>query len=441
MHASSSRRARRAAAAAVALALLLSGCTAEAAPAFTPKAQTEADLPADVQGQLQGVVEKAMAATGSSGAIVGVWVPWSGTWVAGLGTSDGSTPVTTDMAFRIGDVTRLMTCDVLYALADREIVSLDDPVTKYVNGVADLTSVSLLDLCNGAAGLGSSEPTLRPGWLTNPNRVWSAKEEASYGLERARVAPGTEYRDSDAGYLILGEALERATDKSAAELIRTYVTAPLGLDDTQLPSRAPAAPSTGPVLNGTYLPPGPEGAGLDCTAPIDVTVSSSSIGFTDSGVVSTIDDLGLYLQAEAAQALRIKDKPARFGSPLPAAADAPSWYQATGGAFLLGTMIGQHGWAPGYLTAGYSDPETGLTVAVVLNNANDMNGLVDLLARQLAAIASKAPAADGATAPEFALPFTAEQYDELITANAVCPLPQPEAEVPADEGEPASDEG
>ncbi len=59
-------------------------------------------------------------------AIVGVWAPWSGSWVAGIGTQDreGGAELSTDMSFRIADVTRLMTCDVLYALADRDVVEL-----------------------------------------------------------------------------------------------------------------------------------------------------------------------------------------------------------------------------------------------------------------------------------------------------------------------------
>lgn len=432
MHVLRSRRSRGAAAGAIAVSLVvaLSGCAGEPAPSFTPVAHADGELPAEVQGQLQSAVETAMAATGSTGAIVGVWVPWSGSWVAGLGTAgpDDDTPVTTDMSFRIGDLTRLMTCDVLYALADRDVVGLDDPVTDYVNGVADMASVTLLDLCNGTGGVGSSETSLRGDWLTNPTRVWTAKEISGYGLEREPAASGVAFRDSDAGYMILGEALERATGKTAPALIAEYVAEPLGLEHTALPGPAAGPPASGPVLGGSYLPPLPEGAGLDCAAPVDVTVSSSSIGFTDSGAVSTIDDLGLYLQAEAAQALRTKEGPKRFGTPLPAYENAPSWYQATGGAYLVGDMIGQFGWAPGYLTAGFSDPKTGFTVAVVLNGGSAGSDMIAYLGWQLAALASKTPAAGGMNAAEFALPFTPDQWAAPIVAGALCPIPDPAAE-------------
>ena len=420
----SSRRWRAAAATAAVLGLVLIGCSSEETFSYTPPEQVDATLPDETVAALQGAVDNAIAASGASGAIVGVWVPWSGTWVAATGTqskADGG-ELSTDMSFRIADVTRLMTCDVLYALADEGTVELDAKVPEYVSGVADMDDITLLDLCNGTSGAGSSEKTVKAAWKNTPDRVWAPLELAGYGLGRTRVAPHTTFRDSDAGYLLLGLALERASGMSARELIAEYVTEPLELAETSLPPAAAAPPSDGPVLEGHYMNKG-EG-GYDCAAPVDITTLSSSTGFTDSGAVSTITDLGRYIQAEATQALRTKDDPDRFATPLPVAEDAPTWYQATGGAYIAGSMIGQHGWTPGYATAAYSDPTTGFTVAVVLNDSTAGAVFAQQLSWELAAIASKAPAASGETAPEFGLPFTAEQY-HAATAEAALPCIPP----------------
>lgn len=421
----SSRRWRAAAATAAVLALVLTGCSEGESFTYTPPAQAEGALPDDTVAAMQEAVDSAIAASGASGAIVGVWVPWSGTWVTASGTQDraGDKALETDMSFRIADVTRLMTCDVLYALVDEGTVELDAKVPKYVSGVADMQDITLLDLCNGTSGTGSSEPTVKSAWLNTPERVWAPLELAGFGLGRERVPAHTTYRDSDAGYLLLGLALERASGMSASELIAEYVTEPLGLPDTSLPRPAAAPPSTGPVMNGHYLP-AVEG-GFNCEAPVDITTLSSSSGFTDSGVVSTITDLGRYAQAEAAQVLRTQEEPDRFGAPLPVSAKSPSWYQATGGAYLVGSMIGQHGWTPGYATAAYSDPTTGFTVAVVLNDSTAGATIAPYLSWELAAIASKAPAASGQTAPEFGLPFTAEQYHQAIADAAVACVAPP----------------
>ena len=421
----SSRRLRAALGAVAILALALTGCSADDSFTYTPPTQVEGGLPDDTAAQLQAAVDQALTVTGTPGAVVGVWVPWSGTWVTATGTQGaaGDTAVSTDMSFRVADVTRLMTCDVLYGMADDNLIELNGSVADHVPGVADMQDATLLDLCNGTAGIGSSVSHVQPYLFNTPGRVWAPLQLASFGLGEKRSELGV-FRDSDAGYLMLGMALERASGKGADDLIAEYVTDPLDLASTVLPADESAAPAPEPALAGNYLPQ-IEG-GYDCTAPIDITELSASVGYTDSGVVSTIADLGRYAQAEAAQALRANNaEPARFGAPLPVSEKSPSWYQATGGAYLVGSMIGQQGTIPGYSTAAYSDPATGFTVAVVMNNST-AGSTATYLAWQLAAIASKAPAASGQTAPEFGLPFTAQQYQDQIAATAVCAPPPAE---------------
>ena len=65
----------------------LAGCSADAARrAGSARRRPMAPSLTTRPQQLQDAVDFAMAATGSSGAIVGVWAPWSGSWVAGVGT-------------------------------------------------------------------------------------------------------------------------------------------------------------------------------------------------------------------------------------------------------------------------------------------------------------------------------------------------------------------
>ena len=102
---------------------------------------------------------------------------------------------------------------------------------------------------------------------------------------------------------------------------------------------------------------------------------------------------------------------------------APSWYVAGGGVIRPGSLVGQFGSIPGYATAAFSDAGTGLTVAVVLNNSGGGRYFAERLALELAAIASKAPATDGAATPDAGLPWTAQQYHDQIAASAICAAP------------------
>lgn len=423
-----------------AMLLTLSGCAGGQEIRLDLPPQSEAAFDAETQASLEGAVGHAMAMAAASGAIVGVWAPWSGSWVAGLGTvgAEGEIPVTPSMAFRAGDVTRSMTCDVLYGLAADGRVSLDDAVTDYAAGVPTLKDVTLAQLCDGTSGIGSYAAALAPIWTSNPGRVWGTRELASFGLGEAKVTDaGVAYKDADAGYVLLGIALENATKMTAAQLLSEYVFSPLAMRQTSLPSPAAAAPAD-ESLPGFQIGRNADGA-ADCTVMQDVTVMSSSIGFTDSGVVTTVTDLGRYMQALAAGSLlahkaggdeesdAAKLAAGRYATPLAVFEGAPAWFTATGGALQAGSLIGQFGSMPGYLTAAFADPATGLVVVVVLNNSTANPALVRDLAWQLAAIASKAPAAAESTAPEFGLPWTAEQYGEEITQLAVC-QPAPETE-------------
>lgn len=418
------RRRHTAAAVLIALGLVLAGCAVDTPASSNPPDQPSAALPDATTTQLKDAVEFAMAATGSSGAVVGVWAPWSGSWVAGVGTQHpgGGGSVSADMQFRAGKITRAMTCDVLYAVAAKHLLHLDDSVSKFVAGVPEATSITLQQLCDGTSGIGSFTPELLPLWLTNPSRVWDPRELAGYGLgQNPTGAPGAAYGDSDGGYVLLGLALERATGKSAAELISQYVTGPLNLSSTELPPDTQLLPATnGPVLRGLVSMKGAKG--LACTDPTDITKLSPSVGYTDAGVVSTIADLGRYGRALATGVL-LHNGDKRFGQPMAAYANAPAWLTAAGGAIQAGSLIGQYGSIPGYLSAVFSDPSSGLTVAVVLNNSAAPGTMAADLAWQLAAIASKAPAAAHQKAPEAGLPWTAQQFHDAIAKAAVCPLP------------------
>ncbi|AOX46030.1 MULTISPECIES: serine hydrolase domain-containing protein [unclassified Microbacterium] len=416
------RSAAIAIAGASALAVVLSGCTPQASVALDVPAQVDAPLPEATVSELQDAVTTAMAATGSTGAIVGVWAPWSGTWVSGLGTQGpGGAEVTTDLTFRAADVTGAMTCDAVYRLAADGTLSLSDPITQWVSNLPGYEDITLRQLCDGTSGLASYTSVLEGMVLNNPDRAWNPRELMAYGIASPRLnAPGASFGDSATNYLLAGLAVERATGESLAQVISERVAEPLGLDATALPSSAPANPAAS-SLQGYWSQPSPEGV-WNCTDPREFTEMSASYGGAAAGAVTDITDLGHYAQALASGAL-LPDGDDRFASPVPVGGDQPTWFTASGGAFQAGSLIGQYGWMPGYMVGAFADPRTGMSIAVVLNNSGGNKMTSAWLAWELAAIASKAPAAQGQTAPEAGLPWTSQQMRDGILANAICPQP------------------
>ncbi|MFJ4036734.1 serine hydrolase domain-containing protein [Microbacterium sp. NPDC090007] len=417
---------RRSAAIAIAgagvLAVVLSGCTAEGPVAVNVPTQVDGPLPEATVAEMRDAVTAAITATGSTGAIVGVWAPWSGTWVSGVGTqSPGGAEVTPDLTFRAGEVTGAMTCDALYILDADGTLSMDDPVTTWVSGLPGYEAITLRQLCDGTSGLGSYTTILDGMVLQNPDRVWNARELVAYGISQPRRnAPGEAFSASATNADLAGLAVERATGESLSTVIAERVTGPLGLAATGIP--APAAATPGPSsLTGHWSQPNGEGA-FDCAAPLEFSTMSSSYGGASAGAVTDIDDLGRYAQALATGALLPAEND-RFAAPVPVGGDQPTWFTAAGGAYQAGSLIGKFGWTPGYLVGAFADPQTGMSVAVVLNNSAGDKNTGAWLAWQLAAIASKAPAAAGQTMPEAGLPWTAEQMRDTIAGAAICAPP------------------
>nr|WP_154923707.1 serine hydrolase domain-containing protein [Microbacterium testaceum] len=420
------RRWRRSAAVAIAgagaLALVLSGCTSQGTVSIDVPAQVDAPLPEATVTEMRDAVSAAITATGATGAIVGVWAPWSGTWISGVGTqSPGGAEVTDDLQFRAADVTGAMTCDAVYRLAADGRFALDDPITQWVSNVPGYEDITLRQLCDGTSGLASYTSSLDGLVRSNPDRVWNARELMSYGISKPRLNdPGVSFASSPTNVLLAGLAVERVTGESLADVLSERVIDPLGLAATSMPGPAAAAPGTAP-LTGHWSQPNADGA-YDCAQPAEFTTMSSSYGQAVSGAVTNIRDLGRYAQALASGAL-LPDDNDRFANPVPVAADQPTWFTAAGGAYQAGSLIGQFGSTPGYIVGAFADPATGMSVAVVLNNSAGNENTGAWLAWQLAAIASKAPAAAGQTLPEAGLPWTADQMRDNITANAICAPP------------------
>ena len=411
---------RRATAAAVAsaLVLLLAACTSTAGSTRLPD-QAQSALPGDVGTRLKSAVTDAMTLAGASAGMVGVWAPWAGSWTAGLGTTTikGSRPVTADMTFRVAQNTMPMTCTVLLALVDKGTVKLDDALTQYVPGLVGVDGVTLRELCQNTSGIGDYLGQLNPIFVNNPTRVWPPLELASDGLATQPFGtPGQKLGVSMTNYVLLGMALENATGQSWQSLYSTYIFGRLGMSSSSLPSSTqlsvpgahPAGYSVGFDASG----------GIICSPMRDVSRLSPSMGWTASGVVSNVPDLKAFAQALASGSL-LSDKSATAqAQALPNGSD---WQKYGLGMQLVGPLRGYAGAIPGYLSAMYSDPSSGLTIVVALNNSTAGAPFAQSLAQRLASIVSKVPAQQKGAKVVASLPWSEAQMVDSMTKSMPCP--------------------
>ena len=180
---------------------------------------------------------------------------------------------------------------------------------------------------------------------------------------------------------------------------------PLGLDDTRMPQ--PSVTEHAGVLGAYSAGIAPNGA-ADCAVLVDDSDQSSSMGGAAAGAV--VEPRG----HAAAQ------RGVRHGALLSEATERKQWTTMPARRLRAGMADGRHrrrcstdrcaarpARPPGALTAAFTDPESGLTVVVALNNSTPGADFVRETAFALASLASKANAADGRERPLVELPWSA----------------------------------
>ncbi|WP_240183703.1 serine hydrolase domain-containing protein [Leifsonia aquatica] len=405
------------AAAAGILMLAVTGCTTS--PSSDLPSQRPGVFSADVQKRLQGALTDAMTLADASAGFAGVWAPWAGSWTAATGTTTrgGSTPVTADMAFRIGQNTVPMTCTVLLDLVDDGTLGLDDPVTAWVPGLVGVDGVTMRELCQQTSGFGDYSPQLSSRMLMNPTRQWPPLELASEGISAPRAGkPGEKYGDARTNAVLVGMAVRNATGREWSDLYQEHLFGPLGMDASILPA---ASSLTVPGPHPAGYAAGVDGAGAVVCEPVrDVSRLSPSMGWTAGGVVSTLGDLKSFSQALAEGSLL---DGATADAQMTGVTSGASWQKQGLGVQLVGPLRGSSGAIPGYLSAMYTDPSSGLTVVVALNNSTPGAGFAQALAERFASIVSKVPAVQKGTKTVAGLPWSEAQAVDAMTKAAPCP--------------------
>ena len=410
-------------AAAVALVLAVTGCTSSA-PTDLPT-QRPGGFAGDVQKRLDGALTDAMALADASAGFAGVWAPWAGSWTAATGTTTrgGSTPVTAGMTFRIGQNTVPMTCSVFLDLVDDGTMGLDDPLTKWVPGLVGVEGVTMRELCKGTSGLGDYSAQLNSRMLMNPTREWPPLELASEGIAAPRAGkPGENYAVARTNAVLVGMAVRNAAGSDWPDLYQKHVFGPLGMESSAFPA---GSALTVPGAHPAGYAAGVDGVGAVVCEPMrDVSRISPSMGWTAGGVVSNLQDLKAFSEALAAGSLR-DGKTA--DAQMTGVTSGASWQKQGLGVQLLGPLRGSSGAIPGYVSAMYTDPSSGLTVVVALNNSTPGAGFAQALAQRFASIVSKVPAATKGAKLVDALPWSEEQAVDAMTKSAPCPAKAPEA--------------
>jgi CubicO group peptidase (beta-lactamase class C family) len=204
--------------------------------------------------------------------------------MADLATGRACTPTTN---FRLASVTKQLTAAVILLLAETGRVQLDAPIGHVLPEIPPYaSSVTIRQLLTHTSGLADYEDLLPVDRRTQVGDAEIPALLPADPLQGLYFAPGTGYRYSNTGYVLLALLAERAADLAFPELLRTRIFAPLGMRTTlAFVAGGPPVPERAygySEQNGSWL-------------MTDQSVTSATLG--DGGVYSSATDLACWLAA------------------------------------------------------------------------------------------------------------------------------------------------
>ncbi|WP_078891482.1 serine hydrolase domain-containing protein [Streptomyces sp. NRRL S-350] len=315
-------------------------------------------LTPDVTSRLDAAIQRVMTQASVPGVSVGLITP-GGTYQKSFGVADKSSGATMDPGLysRIGSETKTFTATAVLQLVDQGKVGLDDPISKYVDGVPGGDGISVRQLGEMRSGLFpySSDPDFVNTLIGDPNHVFTPDQLLAYGYKHPAVSPpGTQFQYNNSNYIILGKLIEKVGGKTAGEFLKDQVFTPASLGRTSFP------------VDGSI--PDPHAHGYTNQTPdgsvVDATNWNPSWAWTAGAVISTLADLESWAKTMATGALL---KPATQAERLKTLPTGDPGVTYGFGLFNNNGWIGHNGSLPGYESVAVYLPAAQSTLAILLN--------------------------------------------------------------------------
>ncbi|MGQ3049283.1 MAG: serine hydrolase domain-containing protein [Niveispirillum sp.] len=316
---------------------------------------------------------------GTIGAVLGLAVPGRAPLLLAAGHADiaRTQAVTPGYQFCIGSQSKSFTAVTALSLIKAGLLDLDRPVADYAADLRHGGEVTMRQLLTHQSGLGNGHALLTPPKRL-PDREVGFDELETLSLADGRhFAAGERFEYNNYGYALAAHVMARATGTPYESLLRDRVLAPLGLNQTRLGRRRADLPP-GLMASGWYRPD-PTLDFADMADGGDLFWAGSS-----GAMVSDLGDLLHWYQC-------LRDGSAGgIGLADCLATQVADPHQGMRTAYALGLECRMFGGIPcwghggrvlGYLSAGFVEPESGITLALLTNLAE--TGVADLTATMM----------------------------------------------------------
>jgi CubicO group peptidase (beta-lactamase class C family) len=203
----------------------------------------------------------------------------------GVANKEDEIPINPDTRFRLGSMTKQFTAAAVLLLQQAGKLRTADSICTYVDNCPDAwRDVTIHQLLSHTAGI--PDVTAMPGFRRTRALATSVPDLIARFRDAPLTArPGTEFRYSNSGYILLGAVIERVSGQSYAEFLEQAIFGPLGMGATGYDDQHKVVPhrARGYTMRGDTL--------------FNADFIDMSIPFAAGGLYSTVGDLFIWENA------------------------------------------------------------------------------------------------------------------------------------------------
>jgi D-alanyl-D-alanine carboxypeptidase len=359
------------------IAAVVGGGLALARPEPTPVPV----VPEPIVEALDRALHDWLAAPGHVGVTAAVILPDGARWEAAVGAASPDEPLTVDYRMPIASITKTMTGGVALTLVDEGVLRLDDPIGRWLGALRNVDPrITIRQLLTHSAGLANfaENTTLQRLAAADHTRVFTAEELVSYTGPPV-APPGVRTQYTNTATVLLALVAERATGRAIVELYHQRLWDPLELREVYFPGYEEPTP---PVA-WTF--------GTIGWFRSETRISQLTAGHAAGGLVATARDVATWGRALFAGTVISDDLQMSMRELRPAAGNIPGesgvGLGIRGYGFFDRVQYGHSGGGAFNSSLLLFDPDSGVTVAVLMNQA--LNAAHFELAPRLLAIAAQ----------------------------------------------------
>ena len=286
---------------------------------------------------------------------------------AAYGLSDvaAKTPATVNTVYGLGSCTKPFTAVAVLQLSEAGKVSLDAPVSRYLDGLpAAWSAITVRQLLTHTSGLPNYRQFVNAKRLSDPKYQQPNSVVSLLAGKPLDFPPGTRYEYSNTNYHLLGQLVEKVSGQTYGAYLASHQLQAAGMTATRLSDPPATVPNqaTGYNWNGKARVP-------------NALFFPSRLDTGDSGLLSTASDLAKWTNALASGNLLGPDTLRQMITPGTLTDGTPVSY---GLGLVVSNykgqpLVGHSGAVPGYSSSIFYFPVSKLAV-ILLCNVYDTDG-------------------------------------------------------------------